>query len=177
VIRTVLFDWGNTVMRDYGTPGPMAGWPEVSAIEGAAGALAAASAHHQVALATNSPDSDEALVRRALARVDFDRYFDRVFVSSVIGAEKPSLAFFQAVLRGLDRLPDEVVMIGDSYDKDVRGAAAAGLWTIWFNPAGTPAPPGAHDHYAQISAMNSLPFVLNRLEMWIERLGQHQRAP
>ena len=177
MIKTVLFDWGNTVMRDYGTPGPMADWPEVSAVEGVAGALEAASARHRVALATNSADSDEALVRRALARVDLDRYFDKVFVSSVIGAEKPSLAFFQAVLNGLDCLPDEVVMIGDNYEKDVRGAAAAGLWAVWFDPAGGPAPPGAHDHYAQISAMNSLPFVLNRLEMWIERLGQHQRAP
>jgi HAD superfamily hydrolase (TIGR01509 family) len=177
VIGTVLFDWGDTVMRDYGTPGPMADWPQVSAIDGVAGALEATAARHRVALATNSVDSDEALVRRALARVGLDRYFERIFVSSVIGAEKPSPAFFQAVLGGLDCRPDEVVMVGDSYEKDVHGAAASGLWTIWYDPDGVPAPPGAHDHYAQISAMNSLPFVLNRLEMWIERLGRHQHTP
>jgi len=171
MIRAVVFDWGNTVMVDFGTSGPMAEWPEVAAVGGVEGALRAVAARHDVALATNATDSDSRLVRRALARVGLDQYFGHIFVSSELGAEKPSAAFFAAVLAGLDRLPEETVMVGDNYDKDVRGARAAGLWSIWFNPAALPAPPGADAHYAQIGAMNSLPFVLNRLEMWVERLG------
>jgi len=177
VIRTVVFDWGNTVMRDYGTSGPMADWPEVSAIDGIEGALEALSARHEIAMATNTADSDEALVRRALARVGLDRYFEQLFVSSVIGADKPSPAFYQAVLNGLDSPPEQIVMVGDNYENDVRGAAAAGLWSIWYNPAGEPAPPGPAEYYTQIGAMNSLPFVVHRLEMWVERLGRHQRTP
>ncbi len=68
-------------------------------------------------------------------------------------------------------------MVGDSYENDVRGARAAGLWSIWYNPAGSPAPDGARDHYAQITDLNSLPFVLHRLELWVERTGQHQSRP
>ena len=177
MIATVAFDWGGTVMTDYGTPGPMAGWPEVGAVDGIETALRGVGARHEIVLATNAADSDEALVRRALARVQLDRCFSRIFVSSVMGAEKPSRAFYQAMLKGLDRLPEEVVMVGDSYENDVRGAAAAGLWTVWYDPAGAPAPPGSHDHFAQINAMNSLPFVLDRLGMWVERLGRHLSAP
>ena len=176
MIRMVVFDWGNTVMRDYGTPGPMAFWPEVGAIDGVQAALEAVAARHEIALGTNS-DSDEAQVRRALARVGLDHFFEKIFVSAAIGAEKPSPAFFRAVLNGLDSLPEEIVMVGDSYENDVRGAAAAGLWTVWYNPANQAAPDGGTQHYAQISAMNSLPFVLNRLEMWVERLGRHRRTP
>ena len=111
-----------------------------------------------------------------LARVDLDRWFGRIFVSSEIGAAKPSPAFFSVVLDGLQCLPAEIVMVGDSYDNDVRGARAAGLWTIWYDPAGDPAPDHAHDHDARIADMNSLPFVLHRLEMWVERSGRHMLA-
>ena len=175
MIRVVVFDWGGTVMRDFGGPGPMAGWPEVAAVEGVAAALQAIAERHEIVLATNA-DSDAHQVREALARVDLDRWFGRVFVSSEIGAAKPSPAFFSVVLDGLQCLPAEIVMVGDSYDNDVRGARAAGLWTIWYDPAGDPAPDHAHDHDARIADMNSLPFVLHRLEMWVERSGRHMLA-
>jgi len=172
VIHVVVFDWGGTVMRDFGTPGPMARWPEVAAVEGVAAALQTIAERHEIVLATNA-DSDAHKVREALARVGLDRWFGRIFVSSEIGAAKPSPVFFSALLGGLQSLPVEVVMVGDSYDNDVRGARVAGLWSVWYNPAGGPAPDDAHDHDAQIADMNSLPFVLNRLETWVERSGRH----
>ena len=172
MIRVVVFDWGDTVMADFGTPGPMVQWPEVAAVEGVAGALQAVAARHEIALATNA-GSDGRQVREALARVGLDRWFHRVFVSSEIGAAKPSPAFFSALLDGLQCLPAEIVMVGDSYANDVRGARAAGLRTIWYDPVGDPAPADAHDHDARIADMNSLPFVLHRLEMWAERSGRH----
>jgi HAD superfamily hydrolase (TIGR01509 family) len=177
MISVVVFDWGGTVMRDFGTSGPMASWPEVAAVEGVADALERIANSHRLALATNAADSDEALVRQALARAELDRFFPSIFVSSEIGAEKPAPAFFRAVISGLGCAPDELVMVGDSYENDVRGGRAAGMWTIWFNPAARPPPGGARDHDALVNAMNSLPFVLHRLEMWVERAGRHMLEP
>jgi FMN phosphatase YigB (HAD superfamily) len=36
--------------------------------------------------------------------------------------------------------PAKVLMIGDLWEADIAGAAAAGLKTCWFNPSGLPRP-------------------------------------
>lgn len=64
-----------------------------------------------------------------------DRYFDRVFLSQEIGADKPSAAFFDACFADLpDVRRGQVLIIGDSLTSDMRGGEAAGLQTCWFNP-------------------------------------------
>ncbi|XP_059475848.1 haloacid dehalogenase-like hydrolase domain-containing protein 2 [Neocloeon triangulifer] len=45
--------------------------------------------------------------------------------AEVVG--KPTKAFFQASLRGLDVQPDEVIMIGDDVKDDILGAVEAGI--------------------------------------------------
>lgn len=74
---------------------------------------------------------------RRLADAGLDRYFDRIFLSQEIGAEKPSAAFFDACFAVLpDVRREEVLMIGDSLTSDMRGGETAGLHTCWFNPHG-----------------------------------------
>ena len=34
-IKTLIFDWGDTIMRDLGLPGPMKDWDRVEWIPGA----------------------------------------------------------------------------------------------------------------------------------------------
>ncbi len=53
--------------------------------------------------------------------------------SEEAGREKPDGAIFRLVLEKLDLLPQQAVMIGDSYEKDIRGAWAAGMHAIWFD--------------------------------------------
>lgn len=66
-------------------------------------------------------------------------YVDHMFISEVIGHEKPSSAFF---LECLDRLnitdKNQVVMIGDSLTADIKGGKEFGITTIWFNPENLP---------------------------------------
>lgn len=63
------------------------------------------------------------------------QFFQDVFISEVIGAQKPSPAFFRHVF---DRLspakPEEMLLVGDSLTADIRGGENAGLDTCWFNP-------------------------------------------
>ena len=144
MIRVVLFDWGDTVMRVFPEyEGPMAHWPRVEAVLGIEEALRALHPHYRLILATNAAASGEALVRKALERVGLEEYFDAVFTARELGMRKPDPAFFQVMLRTLDCAPHEAAMVGDDYQADVAGAKRAGLWTVWFNPAGTSPPVGS----------------------------------
>lgn len=48
----------------------------------------------------------------------------------VIG--KPSVEFFWHVLRDRDVAPADALMIGDSFETDIKGAAAVGMRSIWL---------------------------------------------
>ena len=70
------------------------------------------------------------------------KYFEKIFISEVIGAEKPSEKFFSAVERDIDGFDTgKALVIGDSLSSDIGGAINYGLDCIWFNPRGKEAPP------------------------------------
>jgi putative hydrolase of the HAD superfamily len=141
MIRALIFDWGDTVMKVFPeSSGPMAHWPSVEAVPGIERALSLAQPIYRVVLASNATDSGPGLVRDALERVGLERYFHEVVTAKELGASKPDLAFFMAILRKLTFAPEEVVMIGDKFEADISGAKRAGLWTIWYNPVGKKAP-------------------------------------
>lgn len=71
------------------------------------------------------------------------KYFEKIFISEVIGAEKPSEVFFSAVEHGIEGFKREkAIVIGDSLSSDIGGALNYGLDCIWFNPRGKEAPKG-----------------------------------
>lgn len=139
--RCLLFDWGNTIMVDFpDESGPMYCWKRVEAVAGAAGVLARLSGDYEIHIATNARDSTAQDIRRALSRVDLDRYFSEIFCFRELGCAKPSREFFLAIASRLGRHPREIVMIGDSLESDVHAAAACGLGAVWYNPAGLKVP-------------------------------------
>lgn len=60
-----------------------------------------------------------------------------VFISTELGCQKPSPAYFDAVCQALP-LPDRrrAVLVGDSLTSDILGGHNAGIDTIWYNPGG-----------------------------------------
>lgn len=59
--RCLLFDWGDTLMRDFPQfSGSMATWPKVEMVDGADEVLQLLGTSWQLALATNAVDSTEA---------------------------------------------------------------------------------------------------------------------
>ena len=58
---------------------------------------------------------------------ELDQYVDVLVVSEEAGISKPDPRIFEIVLDRLRCRPQEAVMIGDSWDADVLGAAAAGI--------------------------------------------------
>lgn len=70
------------------------------------------------------------------AKLDFLRLrplIDFMVVSEGVGVAKPETAIFQIALDRAAALPQETVMIGDSWRSDVAGARNSGIRPVWFN--------------------------------------------
>lgn len=81
---------------------------------------------------------------KKLKKSGLDRLFDGVFISEQVGAEKPSPAFFDAVLSAIVPCErEEILLVGDSLTSDMRGGLWAGIPCCWYNPKGLPIPPEA----------------------------------
>jgi FMN phosphatase YigB (HAD superfamily) len=161
-IRWVVCDWGNTLMRDFGLPGPMAGWPEVEVLPGAADALALLRRNCRLAVASNAAESDAALIRRALDRGGIGSFFEAVFSSREMGAAKPDPAFFRMLLDRLRISGPEGVSIGDDLHKDILPARAAGMRTILLDPDGHAGPVPEADAVA--ASWSEMPGLIAHLD-------------
>jgi FMN phosphatase YigB (HAD superfamily) len=134
MIKCVLFDWGDTVMRDYPEfRGPMYQWPEVAAMPGAFEVITAIRQLRQVILATNAVDSGEEHIWMALNRVSLDKVFHKVYCFQKIGKLKPARGFFQYILADLMVAPENVLMVGDNFTTDIVGANRCDIFGIWIN--------------------------------------------
>lgn len=130
----ILLDWGDTLMRVYPEyNGPMFSWPRVEAIPGAAEALNALSGIYRLALATNAEDSEESQIRQALAKVGLAQWIEQIFCTKRLGRRKPQPEYFHAIAKHLNTIPNQMVMVGDSFVNDIQGALEAGLYGIWLN--------------------------------------------
>jgi putative hydrolase of the HAD superfamily len=122
-------------------------------------ALAELGARHRLALVTNGA---ACLQREKLEASGLGRHFDAVVVSAELGVGKPEPEIFEAALDRLGAAPGEAAMVGDTIDRDIAGATAAGLAAIWLNRAGRPAPPEAAPP-VEIRGLAELPAAVERL--------------
>lgn len=75
-------------------------------------------------------------------------YFDDMFISEEMGAEKPTLQYFDAVFSKIPNFDkSKAIIIGDSLSSDIKGGIAAGIDTCWFNPNRKIAPDGMNITY------------------------------
>lgn len=114
--------------------GPMASWSEVAAVDGINDILPTLKEKYPIILVSNAQDSNRDQVWDALERVDLSTYFHEVFTPKELNARKPAPDFYLNILKQIKVEPENAIMIGDDYEKDIIGAKQAGLWTIWFNP-------------------------------------------
>lgn len=71
------------------------------------------------------------------------KYFEKIFISEVVGAEKPSIEFFDAVANGIEGFDkSRALVIGDSLSSDIKGAITSKIDCIWYNPMKKSAPEG-----------------------------------
>lgn len=70
------------------------------------------------------------LARKVLRRLDLERYFDPIVISSEIGHRKPSQEIFDEALDQAGAAPSRSIYIGDKPAVDILGAKRAGMNAI-----------------------------------------------
>jgi len=132
---TILFDWGDTIMRDDPTMSvPMVEWEKVEVIDGITGVLDYLHASgRRIVLATSAEVSDEEQIRGALARVVLDQYFSRIYCFKNTNLPKGE-AFYRHILNDLNIPASDALMVGDHFEKDVQIPNSLGMFAVWFNP-------------------------------------------
>ena len=71
-----------------------------------------------------------------LEEFDLSSYFETVTESAVVGVRKPDSQIFNLAVESLDEKAENVVVIGDSYTKDILPAHEMGCHTIWLKGEG-----------------------------------------
>jgi len=75
-----------------------------------------------------------------LEKSNLNKYFKNIFISEVVGVNKPDPRIFQFALETTGAHVQQSLMIGDNLDADVRGAMNVGMDAIFFNPNSTEQP-------------------------------------
>jgi putative hydrolase of the HAD superfamily len=91
--------------------------------------------HNRYRLAVISNTCSHGLIEGIVRRFGLFEVFDPFLTSAGFGWRKPSSRIFGAVLERWKVAPHEVVMVGDSLDKDVAAAQAVGLKGVLLRAA------------------------------------------
>lgn len=91
------------------------------------------------------------------------KYFEDIFVSERIGADKPTKEFFDLCFERIpDFCRDEAIILGDRLSSDILGGINAGVRTCWFNPNGLPQNPDIRPDF-EIRSLSEFPAVLENI--------------
>ncbi len=91
-----------------------------------------------VGVVTNNLRSEQ---EEKLRVTGLDGLVDHLVCSEQVGVTKPDTRIFRVALRRAGAPPQRTVMVGDSWEYDVVGAARAGIRAVWFHRDARPLPP------------------------------------
>ena len=87
-------------------------------------------------------------------------YFEGIFISELLGADKPSEAFFQRCFTRIGPFdPRDALMVGDSLTSDILGGLRSGMHTCWLNLRGIPGREDIRPEW-EIRSLFELPAVI-----------------
>jgi len=116
------------------------------------------SARRDLGVVSNS--TSEAHVRRILDRAGILKYFSRVVSSGTEGVAKPDPEIFRRAVHRMNVAPAEALFVGNLAFTDAKGAAAAGLHSVWLNRNGME----AGDDPPEIMSLLEVPLWVARFE-------------
>jgi len=130
-------------------------------IDGAVELLKDLHRKHRIAILTNGLKK----VQRSRLELSTIRdYIMEIVVSEEIGFAKPAREYFDvAFAQAGNPAKQDVLMIGDSWNSDIQGAAQYGIDTCWYNPERKPRPSSPQITH-EIASLEELPPWLGRQE-------------
>ena len=125
MLKAIIFDLGNTLIRQ----------DDDSRFPHAKRVLTQLKKQFKLALITNVlPTTSTERIHELLRRAELYDFFDVILVSSEVGISKPEPRIFEIVLKGLNVVPEEAVMVGNTISTDIFGGNRVGLNTVLFQP-------------------------------------------
>lgn len=101
-------------------------------LDGAAELVEELSKKYTLAIVTNGLTKVQ---KKRIKKSEISIFFKNVFISEELGISKPDAKIFEYVINNLGNFKkDEVLMIGDSLNSDIKGGINANIDTCWFNP-------------------------------------------
>ena len=98
-----------------------------------------------------------------LESANISHFFQEIFISQEIGANKPDIAYFNGCFGKIPNFDvTKSMMVGDSLTSDILGGIQAGMKTCWVNPTGKIAPEHIQPDY-EIKNLSELESLLNSL--------------
>ncbi len=129
-------------------------------IEGAEQMLKALYGSYSLYLASNGT---EHVQKRRIASSGIEKYLDGIFISQVIGHNKPSVEYFEKCFSMIENFTrGEAIIVGDSLSSDIKGGINAGIRTCLFNPTGKKITGDIIPDY-EIRRLSELPDLLKRI--------------
>lgn len=101
-------------------------------VEAAAPVLAALARKYPMVLVSNFYGN----ISTVLETYGVKQYFRKIIESAVVGVRKPDPKIFTLGVEALELKPEECVVVGDSYRKDIEPALKAGCKAIWIKGPG-----------------------------------------
>lgn len=123
-----------------------------SSVEEARPVLDVLYAHYPLVLVSNFYGN----VETVLADFDLRRYFKQIIESAIVGVRKPDPRIFMLGVEALGLQPKEVLVIGDSYKKDIQPAESIGCHVMWLKGKGWIANEDAQQHPYTIKKLSEV---------------------
>lgn len=95
-------------------------------------------------------------VEAVLEDFDLRRYFRSIIESAVVGIRKPDPRIFSLGVEALGLPPQQVLVVGDSYKKDIVPAESIGCRVAWLKGKGWTPEEDAQMHPAIISTLSQV---------------------
>jgi putative hydrolase of the HAD superfamily len=98
--------------------------------------------------------------REKIVLLQLEDAFDEVFIADEVGMLKPDPRLFALACERLGVAPVAAAMVGDRYERDIRGAHDVGLFTVWLNVRDETVPSGAPQPDAIVTTIGEVEAVL-----------------
>ena len=89
--------------------------------------------HHKYRMAIITNGFREVQAEKLL-QTGLRKYFDKLFISEEIGAQKPHRLIFEHAVKSMNAPKKKSLMIGDSWDADIVGAMQFGMDQVYYCP-------------------------------------------
>ena len=96
----------------------------------------------------------DCFTKDVITKFDLQKYFSHIYLSYDLGMLKTNPEFYKNILKDLELKNDDVIMVGDSLESDMRPASHAGIRTILIDRN------GRQEYSEKISTLSELKNIL-----------------